>query len=206
MYKKTNLESYICQGDIVVDYNSEEIPIYLPKEYYKGILILSFTCDLKWDKVRFVNFCPIFSLKAIFMDIKYVEKLKDKCKTAGKSLKNCIRNVFKQRLEKITKYESKDTFFLKEDSVFDNEACFADLEQISNITLQLRESDRKKKMDEMMSHRKASLENPWMEKLGFTLGNCFNRIATEDFPQLEFEKIVEELEPHIDILVKRLKI
>ena len=199
MYEREIFNDYLCQGDIIIGYETEEIPIYRPEKYFKGIIILSFTCDLKHDKIRFLNFCPIFSMEAIFLNKRYIDIIKRRCKTSGKNIENCIRNVMKKRLEDITSNENRDTFYLEEDPMFNDNPCFADLEQIFNIRL------NEEKTKNLLNLRKASLRNPWLEKFGYKLGYCFNRVATEDFPEDKLTKLVEKYDNYIKKIAKSFK-
>ncbi len=80
MYKTESLPNHLCQGDIILNYKSDELHRYYPKEFYKGILILSFTCDLKYRRVNFINLCPIFSLK--YLIIILFKKFSEACRNA----------------------------------------------------------------------------------------------------------------------------
>ena len=79
-----------------------------------------------------------------------------------------------------TDNKKKGFFYLMPDKIFEGKECYADLEQIHSIN--------RKYIGHLLEHRKASLRSPWLEKLAFKLGYCFNRIALPDFPIEKFEK------------------
>lgn len=182
MYNTTDFENHLCQGDIIIDLKLKLIADFEPKEYFKGILILTYTCDLvlEQDPVEYINFCPIFSLDCMIkpmIDI-YAEKFRDK-----KSPDKEISVVIKRKLKDICNYKRKNIFFLIADEILDNEDCYADLEQIYSITIDNVES--------ILNNRKASLQSPWIEKLGFKIGYCFNRIALPDTPPNHIKNIFD---------------
>ena len=80
--------------------------------------------------------------------------------------------------------------------MFNDEPCFSDLEQISNIRL------NEEKIKDILVLRKASLTNPWLEKFGYKLGYCFNRVATEDFPKAKLKQLVEKYDNYIKRIAK----
>jgi len=182
MYNTIDFENHLCQGDIIVDLELKLIADFEPKEYFKGILILTYTCDLvpEQDPVEFINFCPIFSLDCMIkpmIDI-YTEKFRTK-KNPSKE----INEVIKRKLNDICNYKRKNIFFLISDEVLDNEDCYANLEQIYSVGIDDVES--------LLNNRKASLQSPWIEKLGFKIGYCFNRIALPDTPLEHIENLFE---------------
>ena len=83
----------------------------------------------------------------------------------------------------ICKYQMQNIFFLKKDSIF-KEECYANLEQIYSKPIKYEE--------EIKKCRVASLTNPWIEKLGFMLGFCFNRVATEEIQTSERDLLFED--------------
>lgn len=189
MYKTENLDTYLCQGDIVLSFPLDLLQTFEPKKYYKGILILSFTCDLKNNKLEFINYCPIYTLTHRI--IEFHENLKNnenvkkeirKRETEGQNPHDYIAGKVKGLLSKICKYQKQNIFFLKKDLIF-KEECYANLEQIYSIP--------KDYESEIKKCRVASLTNPWIEKLGFMLGFCFNRVAIEEIEKSERDSLFQ---------------
>ncbi len=186
MYKKRSLEKYLCQGDIVLDVKLEKIQDFTPKKYYKGILILTYTCDLikNQQPVEYINYCPIFTIDCVIYDsfVYYKEKFKEK-----ENPLVAIKDAIQQKIEALYDYKPKGLFYLMPDTIFQGEECYANLEQIFSINIDY--------LEEILQNRKVSLLSPWIEKLGFKLGYCFNRIALPEFPVKKFRKLYKK--PHL---------
>lgn len=191
MYKKRCLEKYLCQGDIIIDIKLEKIQKFTPKKYYKGILILTFTCDLIKDQqpVEYINYCPIFTIDC-FIDDSF-EYYKEKFKEKENPLV-AIKSAIQQKVEAIYDNKPKGLFYLMPDKIFNGEECYANLEQIFSIGIE--------HLEKILDNRKVSLKSPWIEKLGFKLGYCFNRIAIPDFPIKKFRKLYKK--HHLDQIEK----
>ena len=190
MYKTKNLDTYLCQGDIVLNFPLDSLPTFKPIKYYKGILILSFTCDLKNNKLEFINYCPIYTLNhriiEFHQDLEKSENVKKeirKRETEGINPHDYIAGKVKGLLSMICNYKMQNIFFLKKDSIF-KEECYANLEQIYSIP--------KDYEAEIKKCRVASLTNPWIEKLGFMLGFCFNRVAIEEIEKSERDSLFQD--------------
>jgi len=187
MYKTENLDTYLCQGDIVLNFPLDLLQTFEPIKHYKGILISSFTCDLKNGKLQFINYCPIYSLSHRIIEFyeelenkKDVKKEIKKREEEGENPHDFIRGKVKSLLSDICNYKKRNIFFLREDSIFE-EKCYANLEQIYSIHIKYEKRIKK--------CRVASLTNPWVEKLGYMLGYCFNRVATEEIKKSERNQI-----------------
>lgn len=187
MYKKRKFEPYLCQGDIIKNFESDLLQKFKPEESYFGIFILSFTCDLKHKKLEFINYCPIFDLdhrvKEVLDEIesnedilKQIRKRKDPIEYVESKIKNI--------LSEICNYRKQNIYFLQADSIFNNQESYANLEQIYSIPFVFHE--------ELIKYREASLKNPWVENLGFMLGYCFNRVAMEDVKKKERDRLYEK--------------
>lgn len=190
MYKTENLDIYLCQGDIILKFSLDLLQTFEPIEYYKGILILSFTCDLKNDKLQFINYCPIYSLNhriiEFYEDLKNDKKVKKeirKKENEGQNPHDFISGKVKGLLSSICNYKKRNIFFLKKDSIF-KEECYANLEQIYSIPIKYEK--------EIKKCRVASLINPWIEKLGYMLGFCFNRVAIEEIEKSERDSLFQD--------------
>lgn len=62
-----------------------------------------------------------------------------------------------------------------------NQACYANLEQLYSLPIS--------NIDKILKFRKVSLKNPWVEKLGYMLGHCFNRIATDNYSKADIDEL-----------------
>lgn len=187
MYKTENLEEYLCQGDIILNFTLDSLQNFEPIDYYKGILILSFTCDLKNNKLEFINYCPIYSLHHRIIEfyefIKNNAQMKKEIKKrASKNAHSYIKGKVINLLSEICNYKKQNIFFLKGESIF-IEQSYANLEQIYSLSSE--------NVDQLKIYRVASLKNPWVEKLGFMLGFCFNRVATDEISKSERDALFE---------------
>ena len=70
-----------------------------------------------------------------------------------------------------------------------------DLQQISNISFNY--------YDDLLKLRNLSLENPWIEKLGYMVGENFNKVAVDTFEESEIEDIINNsCNPILDKILK----
>lgn len=180
MYKTSNPPNYLCQGDIILEYHNEDLLEYSPKDYFKGILILSYTCDLKWKKLNYISVCPIYSFEYLIELL--IKKLEDGCNKAKNRL-NCIKKtVIKFIEDEIFNYKNCLYFFLKTNDCLEK-PLIADLQQISNISI--------KYYEELFKNRNYSLDNPWIEKLGYMIGENFNKVAVDELTESEKEILIK---------------
>jgi len=187
MYKKKNLEPYLCQGDIIINYPKDKLQSFSPDEFFKGIIILSYTCDLKNDKLDNINYSPIYDIENLITDIynklKNDDRIKKEIRKRKKEQKNpneYIRSKVLDLLHRIFNYEDKSIFYLEADEIFNGKQCYAHLEQIYTMSLNLKDN-KNQILDLIKNCCKASLTNPFIEKLGYMVGYCFNRVAIEVF-------------------------
>lgn len=192
MYRTEDIPKYLCQGDIILDYKNEDLLYYEPKEYYKGIAIISYTCDLKYEKLNYISVCPIYSLEYI---VKYlIEKLSEGCSKAedkNKCIKKVVIKFFK---DEIFNYKNSLYFLLKTNDII-KKPLVGDLQQISNISFEY--------YDDLLQLRNLSLDNPWIEKLGYMVGENFNKVAVDTFKESEIEDIINNnCNPILDKILK----
>lgn len=184
MYRLSKLESYLCQGDIIIDFNKDKIQTFKPENFFLGILVLSFTCDIKYNKLKYVNYCPIFNFENIIDDFlkkfQQNQKLMNNMKNSDNPFQYIEDNLF-NLLSLLFNYKIRNIFYLKPNGFFDEKEAYADIEQIYSISM-----DNK---DELIKCRVASLQNPWVENLGYMLGYCFNRIALEELTKSQRSNI-----------------
>jgi len=117
------------------------------------------------------------------MNNKKIQKEIRKKEKNGQDPHDFISGKVKGLLSSICNYKVRNIFFLKKDSIF-KEECYANIEQIYSISM--------KYEAEIKKCRVASLTNPWIEKLGFMLGYCFNRVATEEIEKSERDQLFED--------------
>jgi len=192
MYRTKDISKYLCQGDIILDYKNEDLLYYEPKESYKGIIIISYTCDLEWKKLNFISVCPIYSLEHIINHL--IEKLRKGC-SESKNKNKCIKGVIINFLkDEIFNYKNSYYFLLKINDII-KKPLVGDLQQISNISFIY--------YDELLKLRNLSLENPWIEKLGYMVGENFNKVAVDILEESEIEDIINNnCNPILDKILK----
>lgn len=179
MYNTEDIPEFLCQGDIVLDYKNEDLLYYKPEEFYKGILVLSYTCDLKWKKLNFISICPIYTLEHIITIL--VERLRKGCNEANDK-NQCIKKIVSGFLEdEIFNYKNSHYFFFRTTQKI-REPIIADLQQISNISIEY--------YDELLKLRDLTLENPWIEKLGYMVGENYNKVAVVAFNSSEINEMI----------------
>ena len=107
MYKIDKDPNSLIQGDIILDYKNEDLYKYEPKEFYKGILVLSYTCDLDPEHtgISYINICPIFSLEYLIMIL--FEKFKEECCEKAKPSKRNRLPEIRSRRKKPTTASAK---------------------------------------------------------------------------------------------------
>lgn len=191
MYNYKDLPNYLCQGDIIKGYENDQIPKFKPEKYFKGLLVLNYTCDLKNNDSNHLNICPIYSIEPYVK--KAIDEQTEICMQQGKfkRILPCLNNLEKAVIETIKwfcEYKPKNFFYLPPNTLFNDDPCYADLEQISSIELIVEKEIEEKKVkkyiiDEILPFRKICLESTYREKLGFKLGYRFNRIAIKDFDE-----------------------
>ncbi len=188
---KANFESYLCQGDIIIDYPKDKLATFKPVEFFKGILILSYTCDLKNNKLDYINYCPIFNMKHLITEFLELlandEKISHevrKRKLEDNNPYSFIREKVLNKLHDILNYKDQNIFYLEPNDIFNHDRCYAYIGQI--FTIPIEESKELKK------NCKASLLSPYIEKLGYMVGNCFNRVALDEFEGHRRNQIYEK--------------
>ena len=157
-----------------------------------------YTCDLKNGKLDNVNYCPIYDLENLITDL--YDKLKSndgvikeirKRKREQKSPYEYISNKVLTILHRFFNYKDQSIFYLEADEFFNGKQCYANLEQI--YTIPLNPMDKKNEiLDSIKNCRKASLTNPFIEKLGFMAGYCFNRVAVKIFDKSSRKRIYND--------------
>lgn len=184
MYRLSELESYLCQGDILIDFNKDKIQTFKPEKYFLGILVLSFTCDIKNNKLKYINYCPIFNFENLINksleNFQQNQKLMNNVKNGDNPVQYVEDKLF-GLLSSLFNYKIRNIFYLKSNEIFNEKEAYADIEQIYSISI--------KNKDELIKCRVASLQNPWVENLGYMLGYCFNRVALEELTKSQRNNI-----------------
>ena len=162
MYKKKKKTESLSQGDIFSRFDNKAIPKSEEKEL--GFIILTYSCDLEHPKdMNYVLFCPIFDFDILIE--KYLELNKNKT----------ITNINENLIRHVNNLFSNDTryfFFMSPIPNLRKNPAYAHLEQITKI--------HKGFINDLIQNRTIGLRKPWREKLGWMVGNLFNRIALED--------------------------
>jgi len=171
-----DLDSFrLCQGDIIVGYTHEEnnkIPKFGP---IKGLMVLTYTCDLQRPKeLSFLTLCPVFPIDVFIRE--FVSGKAQIILESDNQLTPEIINGFEEKamnkLSDISQNKEKWTFFLTPAPILDNSPAYASLSQIFSIPIDV--------YNDLLKHCELRLSNPWRELLGWSVGNLFNRIATDD--------------------------
>ena len=162
MYFIKKKEEPLSQGDIFSRFDDKIIP--KSEEEELGFIILTYTYDLEHpDDLSYILFCPVLDFDILIK--KYLEINKNKKLTnINEMLMSKVNNIFSN--------DNRYHFFLSPIPKVCKNPAFAHLEQITKIS--------KKYMDNLLKNRKISLKKPWREKLGWMVGNLFNRIALKD--------------------------
>lgn len=180
------------QGDIVVPPSDIQTKV-------KYLMIISQSCDLINGDVDSVALVPIFDLNEVESIIKQkkeeeneekVKRLEKKLgelteekirerRTLEKQIKDVSKGLLdsvKKKIKKIKEYDNKIFFYLPVNNICNTERAVK-LDLILNL--------RKKDYEEiLLRNRICSLNSPWREKLGWAVGNLFNRVAV-DWKSLE---------------------
>ncbi len=186
IYLKERLPEHLCQGDIILGYESRKLPKYKPDVL--GIIVLSETCDLaNPGNVRYVSLSPIYPFEVF---VKNAVRLYVKKRGPDIELTKILESV-SGKAYKMANYEDKRLFFLPPDEIFKESAGFSSIDQISHVSFSC--------VDDLFRLRKASLLSPWREKLGYKTGYLFNRVAT-DTP--EKERVTEWIQTNFGGLIE----
>jgi len=162
MYEKDKIPNYICQGDLFLRFNEEILPPVNPPEL--AFMILNNTCDLiHQEDLEFICICPVFNIEVIIQ--AFLNK-------SEKKVKENILNGLRSKLIELSNNKKKFFFFLSPILEHKFPPAFADFSQISRIS--------KEHLQNILRNRISVLKNPWREKLGWMIGNVFNRVAIED--------------------------
>ena len=181
-------EKNICQGDIFFPDESEindvlNIDAKLP---IRGFIVVSNSCDIKNESIDYLSIAPIIPLQYI-IDLK-IERKRIKKEAQNKVLSNKeIKEIKNKNIEVVMSYDKKLYFYLpKKESYNIKEDCIVLLEMILTYELNKIFKLIKKK-------RKCTLKSPWREKLGWSVGNLYNRVALEDFKEDDIETVVSNI-------------
>jgi hypothetical protein len=191
--EKENLKKYpfetLNQGDIFSKLD-DEFPFSDPEMI--ACMVLNNTCDLmhKLDKLSVISICPIYKI-----DIIIDAYLKDNENKVPQNINNGLSNL----LERLMNNKNEFAFFLSPILNKKNEEIippsYADLSQIIRLDKEL--------MEKILESRIAVLKSPFREKLGWMLGNIFNRIAHEDVEKDEINLFIEKHEVITEFLKQR---
>ncbi len=180
------LEPYLCQGDIIIGYESRQLLDFEDK--LQGFIILNNTCDVKnYDDLSSILLAPLINVDDIIQKllesiiIGIHKNLAQKNKLTRESIIRSLRKGILGKIKELAKYRGHSFFLIFPNRIFSNEFIIADLTNIINIDIC--------EIDKITKLRKATLLNPWREKLGFMTGSIFNRIAVDDLDDKDEEVI-----------------
>ena len=176
IYEKKPLPK-ISQGDIFLPEKDKLRDIFgISKDVpLVGLIILSNTCDIKHLHVERVCVSPIFPLKYLLDSL--FKKRKSEGKKAGKKWKRGF-------IDNLAKYNSKIYFYLEKNS---KDKISNDSVAFIEIILNFRLAD----VSNIISETKlCSLKSPWREKLGWSVGNLYNRVSLKDYPSGHAKRLI----------------
>lgn len=173
MYFSENEKESLFQGDIFLRFEDKVIPKSEEKEL--AFIILTYTCDLEHpDDLSYVLYCPIYDFDILIE--KFIDKLENRTLI---KINSAIKDVVKDLFNNDIRYY----FFLSPIPNVSKNPAYVHLEQITKIP--------KKYIEEIIMNKKASLNKPWREKLGWMTGNLFNRVALVDINKTTSDNYVQ---------------
>lgn len=183
IYQKKE-EDELCQGDFfsLTDSEIDEFFPYILKveeNEIKKFIIVSNTCDIQQNNIKYLSIAPIIELKPMLDDIAFKKK-------ENGSKKENIESAIINFVKDLHIYNNKEYFYLPKNNRYD----------ISEESIVLLEYILTKQIDDFMpfirKKVKYTLKPPWKEKLGWKMGYLYNRIALIDFPKDKYKKITSE--------------
>lgn len=176
IFKKVEEEDkeYLFQGDII---SGCEL-ISTPLTRHLGYLVASNSCDLqRLDRKTVVSLVPIYpfeyTLKGIIETATkrvIAQKKRHEREKTDYDVELALCLEVAELIFSEANYARKYTFFISPLEEFDNLPSIAFIEDVRSINTRFRKR--------LLEHRIVSLRNPWREKLGYMLGNLYNRIGT----------------------------
>jgi len=137
-------------------------------EEINTFIVLSNSCDLINNSVKYISIAPIVPLSFI---VQQVAKQKKEANKDSKSIKSSIDNKIRDMLQ----YKSKIFFYLPPSKYYKiKEPNVALLDNIRTL-------DFNQVKTIILKNGVCILKSPWNEKLGWCIGNIYNRIAVKDF-------------------------
>mgnify|MGYP006281679553 CR=1 FL=1 len=183
----------IEQGDIF-NLTPSEIEEYFDFEHEKieKFIVLSNSCDITNDSIDFLSIGPCINLNVVLDDLlqEMVERKDEKGDSfyKRKEIKKNIKNI----IHGLVVYNSKRFFYLPESDKFQiQNPCLTFLD-----TILIYEIKEFKKV--INKKRICTLKNPWKEKLGWAMGNIYNRVALEDYEDKLEKQILTNLKSYSD--------
>jgi len=186
-YRKTK-NNELNQGDIIILSPPQKKALEISQEF-NGLLIVSNTCDLSNNAsdICVVPFLEIKKALEIIIDLKKKE-LKEKGKKWNSKTKDSFINNMTQDL---SQYNSKNFYYLpisREIGIKENQIALL----IKSFTV-----DREEFYDIFKTGRIATLRHPWREKLGFVMGNLFNRPSLKNYDSNQEQILEMDLTKHV---------
>jgi len=124
-----------------------------------------------------ISFVPIYPFRCLLQDIiKIVTKklISQKKKHEREGRDYDVESVLCSKVAELifseANYARKYTFFISPLEEFDNIPSTAFIQDVRSINKEYKER--------LLEYRIVSLKSPWREKLGYMVGNLYNRVAT----------------------------
>jgi len=180
-YELVRNETNIQQGDIFT-LDKEKIKELFDLSVYdkyddpiENFIVVSNSCDIENDSIDFLSIAPSVELNFV-IDIlikqMVTKKKKDGNFYSNKEIKSFVKNI----IHNLVLYGSKKFFYLPKNQDYSvNNDCIVHLDIILIDNL-------KQIRPLILKNRICTLKNPWKEKLGWAMGNMYNRVALENYP------------------------
>ncbi len=167
-------KNYLFQGDIIRECEL----ISTPSTKHLGYLIVSNSCDLRrLDRKTAISLVPIYPFEYLLNKfIKTVtkkvisQKKRDEREGKDYDVESALCSEVAGLIFSEANYERKYTFFISPLEQLGNLPSIAFIEDVKSIN--------KEYTERLLEHRIVSLKSPWKEKLGYMVGNLYNRVAT----------------------------
>ena len=183
-----NKEKNICQGDIFFPDDSEiyevlKIEADLP---ISGFIVVSNSCDIVNESIDYISIAPIIPLQFIIDLIIERKRLKKESQNKTLSQKD-IDDIKDKNVKNIMGYNNKLYFFIQE-----NKSHSVDKDSI--VLLEMILTYEINKIEKLINEKRTcTLRSPWREKLGWSAGNLYNRVAVKNFNNSDITKVVSNV-------------
>ncbi|MHA2243885.1 MAG: hypothetical protein ACXADY_02860 [Candidatus Hodarchaeales archaeon] len=177
MYVEDDESNTLCQGDIFLNFDEEVLPDN-DNWQYAPYIVLTYSCDLARPKeILYLAVSPVMKFEELLT--KTLEKYKTKTRDPKKN-KEQKSKVLGEILN-LANSRQKFFFFLSPIVELKNVLLYSDLSRVFSISNDY--------IEIIIQKRIKSLDSPWREKLGYKIGNLYNRVAINDEDEVKKDTI-----------------